>query len=94
MTRKDYILLANVLRIARNNASPATQGDLSLFVIDQLTEDLCSELKRDNPRFNREHFLAVVKGLKGLQSRPSRNSIRAALESVADTYVESQKEQR
>ena len=89
MTRKDYILIANVLRVARNNASPATQGDLSLFAIDQLTDDLCAELKRDNARFNREHFVAVVKGLKGLQSHPSRKAIRAALESVADSFVES-----
>lgn len=73
MTRKDYILLANVLRIARNNASPATQGDLSLFALDQLTNDLCSELKSDNARFNREHFLSVVNGKKDLNSHPSRN---------------------
>jgi hypothetical protein len=77
MTRKDYILLANTLRIARNNASPVAQGDLSLFAIDQLTDDLCRELKRDNARFNREHFVAVVKGEKSLQSRPSRNGVQS-----------------
>jgi hypothetical protein len=85
MTRKDYIILANVLRIERNAALTVD----AQVAIDNVTEALCSELKRDNARFNREHFVAVVQGLKGLQSRPSRKAIRAALESVADTFVES-----
>jgi hypothetical protein len=38
---------------------------------------LCSELKRDNARFNREHFLAVVHGKRELHSHPSRNGVQS-----------------
>jgi hypothetical protein len=33
-------------------------------------EDLASALHVDNPRFDRPHFLAVVRGEKDLNSRP------------------------
>lgn len=34
---------------------------------------IAEALATDNPRFNREHFLAVVKGERALTSRPARN---------------------
>ena len=76
MTRKDYIILANVLRIARNNARVCNSPEAS-WTVNQIADDLCAELKRDNARFNREHFLAVVRGEKTLQSRPSRNGVQS-----------------
>jgi hypothetical protein len=76
MTRRDYILLANTLRIAHNNAAH-TKCQEAIWIVDQLASDLCSELKRDNARFNREHFLAVVQGKRELHSRPSRNGVQS-----------------
>jgi hypothetical protein len=76
MTRKDYILLANVLRIAHNNAHAMKSPEAS-WTVNQIADDLCAELKRDNARFNREHFLSVVNGEKPLQSRPSRNGVQS-----------------
>jgi len=37
-----------------------------------LLEELADALKRDNGRFDREHFLAVVRGERELQSRPPK----------------------
>jgi len=61
MTRKDYILLAEALRLSRENGeSPESE--------------IAAMLKRDNSRFDREHFLAVVRGERELQSRPPRKA--------------------
>ena len=64
MTRKDYILIAEALR----KAHAATPISSALAI--QLVSDA---LQKDNPKFNRDHFLAVVRGNKSLTSRPSRN---------------------
>ena len=76
MTRRDYIILANVLRVASNNARVMKSPEAS-WTVNQIADDLCCELKRDNARFNREHFLAVVRGEKDLQSRPARNGVQS-----------------
>jgi hypothetical protein len=78
MTRKDYIILAEALRVqfrdSTNHPSPmSTEGD-GVFIAACALAD---SLQRDNSRFNREHFLAVVRGEKELHSRPSRNGVRA-----------------
>jgi len=49
MTRRDYILLARVLRDLVPKDNPAIQ-----MIADALAQD--------NPRFNRDHFLAMVRG--------------------------------
>jgi hypothetical protein len=61
MTRKDYILIAEVFR----RAHAYNEEPLPL---------LLAVLKGDNPRFNAEHFVAVVLGKKSLTSRPGRKS--------------------
>lgn len=76
MTRKDYILIANTLRVAHNNAVHAKSQE-AVWTVEQLASDLCCELKRDNARFNREHFLAVIRGDKALHSHPARNGVRS-----------------
>lgn len=84
MTRKDYILLAEALRVQYHNAKFATNADIELDApallyqgrldgIDFAAREIADALQRDNGRFNREHFLAVVRGEKDLHSRPSRN---------------------
>jgi len=61
MSRKDYILIANVLKEARAAGEHADVAEL-----------FAQALKQENPNFNEEHFLGVVNGTKELQSRPAR----------------------
>lgn len=75
MTRKDYILIAEALRVCRQDYRIAEPNDLSraqLGGIESASERIANVLASDNPRFDREHFLAVVRGEKGLNSRPAR----------------------
>jgi hypothetical protein len=71
MTRKDYIVIAEGLRLAYLNA----KNEMSLRDINGVglaADCVANALQRDNARFSREHFLAVVRGEKDLHSRPSR----------------------
>ena len=89
MTRKDYILIAEVLRIQYLDSKRTYDGlrtallaeapSVSLALtqvntINRVAEDLADSLVRENPRFNNEHFMAVVHGEKGLMSRPIRRA--------------------
>lgn len=67
MSRKDYILIANVLIASREAGEHADIADL-----------FAEALKADNAQFNEEHFLAVVRGEKGLTSRPPRQAAKKA----------------
>ena len=73
MTRKHYILLAEALRKASeiHVADEFQRGKKTGIAV--AAEFVADALQRDNLRFNREHFLAVVRGEKDLHSRPSRN---------------------
>ncbi len=63
MSRKDYILIADVLKSM--NYEPAVQD---------ITQHFAEALKRDNPRFDADHFTSVVLGKKELTSRPPRTA--------------------
>ncbi len=71
MTRRDYIAFATAFRnsfdelAAQTESSPATTWNSAL-------EHVIRVLETDNPRFDREHFLAVVHGERDLNSRPPR----------------------
>lgn len=70
MTRKDYILIAEVFRVEYKRAETfATKVSLQAHIMS-LAVELTDALKRDNIQFDREHFLAVIRGEKGLTSRP------------------------
>jgi hypothetical protein len=71
MTRKDYILLAEVLRIEFLKETRFEHVE-AMRAVWGVAKSLCDSLMRDNPRFNSEHFLAVVNGKKELLSRPAR----------------------
>lgn len=77
MTKKDYILLAGALHRALRHVklSPVegSNSEHEIFGINCATDHISIALAQDNPRFDREHFLAVVRGEKELHSRPSRN---------------------
>ncbi len=70
MSRKDYILIANVLRTALEQVGNKDAGNGVLLVATKMVE----ALKRDNSMFNSDHFMAVVSGKKKLESRPSRQT--------------------
>lgn len=71
MTRKDYILLADALRSAQ------IDRNVSFLSITEVAMSIADALQTDNPRFNREHFLRVVRFEKPLDSRPSRNRVQS-----------------
>ena len=76
MTRKDYILIAEALRTTWKEE--VNQEDVTEErVFFDTAENIVSALQKDNPRFNREHFLAVVRGEKDLNSRPARTKSKA-----------------
>lgn len=89
MTRKDYILLAEALRVQRHNIAidvidaqdfkteaqyRYSQGfnDGGLQAVVNAASEIADALKRDSARFDKEHFLAVVRGERELTSRPPR----------------------
>ena len=83
MTRKDYLLIAEALRVQRYRAeleiTHAEESDKEFACgraegVDSVAMELCDALHRDNPGFDRVHFLAVVRGEKELTSKPQRNS--------------------
>lgn len=75
MTRKDYILIAEALKASspveahRFSAYPSTPNEAFVNTLVAVTDALA----KDNPRFNRDHFIAVVCGEKDLHSRPPRS---------------------
>jgi hypothetical protein len=76
VTRKDYIIIAGVLR-----HTYATCLDVYSHSNPQAVQEIANAfacaLAKDNRRFNREHFLAVSLGQKDLHSRPSRNGVQS-----------------
>lgn len=81
MTRKDYIRIADGLnsgyREARSQYDSPIHGDcVASKAVINTAELIALRLADDNPRFNRDHFLAVVRGEKELTSRPHRARIR------------------
>jgi len=54
MTRKDYVMLAEVI-----NRSATASTESSFIDFARMAEDLATELKNDNPRFDRDRFLTA-----------------------------------
>jgi hypothetical protein len=55
MTRKDYELIAEVIKTARK----VETGEAVLVSVEHLTNTLATELEIENPRFNRARFLSA-----------------------------------
>lgn len=75
MTRKDYIRIARALIYARMRADARDadrERDWSLAGVFFAADYIAGELERDTRGFDREHFLAAVRGEKSLESRPPR----------------------
>ena len=52
MTRKDYVMIAEVI-----NRNTASLTESALIDFARMAEDLATELQNDNPRFDRDRFL-------------------------------------
>ena len=81
MNRKDCIILASALRDAfqkeEMNYKYLPDGQAPPTSVDGLHTAACSiaaALSVDNLQFNHNHFLAVVRGGKDLNSRPCRRT--------------------
>ena len=77
MTRKDYIVIAEALRITvhRTQIYERTEGGTyphATSGVMAASGEIAGALARDNCRFNKQHFLAVVRGERDLHSRPGR----------------------
>lgn len=74
MSRRNYIRLAEALRYGFGSlqADGFTRSEAAKAQ-EHFAAHIAEALASDNPRFNREHFLAVVRGERDLNSRPSRN---------------------
>lgn len=70
MSRKDYILIASALRTQYEDSEHSPMSDRAYGVLGSAME-IADALKRDNVKFDREHFLAIVKGDRDIESRPS-----------------------
>ena len=77
MTRKDYIIIARALRRTYKTACESKQSPCVLEAILRTSYSIASELAGDNPRFNGQHFMAVVRNCKPLESRPARNAVQS-----------------
>lgn len=80
MTRKDYIVIAEALRVHYHLAKISQDGH-KMVCTGEVAEELADTLHRDNPRFDREFFLQVVRGEKPLNARPPRRSRERELQS-------------
>lgn len=60
MTHKDYERIAAEFRNAREVWAPEPDGDLD-FAAQDLAERLAAAFAEDNPRFNRDRFLAACR---------------------------------
>jgi len=56
MTRKDYELLADAIRVSINLNKFHPQYEQRLSAIESVIFELADRLVRENPRFNRDRF--------------------------------------
>ena len=76
--RRHYIAVAEVLRVHTKRAQNLEQPNDSearvgaLRTMREVSQEFADTFARDNYRFDRDHFLAVVRGEKDLNSRPSK----------------------
>ena len=73
MTRKDYILIAAALRKQFDHSLDINTPTNPQAVL-QIADGIAYTLAKDNPRFDRDQFLAVVRGEKDVNSHPARTT--------------------
>ena len=93
MTRKDYILLAEALRVQFHRSALEHNQPMQDGVLNAAHE-IADALQRDNSRFNPEHFLAVVRGEKDLHSKPGSKKATCIKDGCGKTFDTSKSEKR
>lgn len=73
-SKRHYVVIANVLRGEYAQSGEHEHERAMVYIV---ADALADELERDNPSFNREHFLAVVRGEREPDSRPPRSGSRS-----------------
>lgn len=83
-TKKHYQAIAEVLRVQRarihnklkieTNTQEYLSYSGSLTTVDVVASDVSDLFERDNPRFDKGLFLAVVRGEKPVTARPARKT--------------------
>jgi hypothetical protein len=61
MTRKDYVMIAQVFRTAINYEKDFNKNQESAKAIQDVAEFMAGVLAQDNPRFDRDRFIKAVK---------------------------------
>jgi hypothetical protein len=69
-SKQHYQEIARILRKHRECADPENAGEQA--TVYSITSDLAAIFALDNSCFNRDHFLAVVEGIRPVNSRPPR----------------------
>jgi len=80
VTRKDYVLVAEALRVSREIAlaGPGFAHKPNLDEargIEDAAAAIANRMLGQNPAFDRAHFLAVVRGEKELTSKPKPRNL-------------------
>ena len=66
MTRKDYVLIAQILK---QNSKDFIAGEDGFAVIQIIAKQLADALETDNPRFDRDRFLVACGVTSDLSQR-------------------------
>lgn len=69
-SKQHYQAIADILVVAKSYAGMSNPAHDAIGFI---TNELADVFQKDNERFNREHFLAVVRGERPVNSRPPRS---------------------
>jgi len=54
MTRKDYVMIANIFAL---NRADFEEGEDGYSLLDIMSKQIATELQNDNPNFDRARFL-------------------------------------
>lgn len=71
-SRQHYIAIADALRKAHEDTP--TEVKSNSCPVCYAANYIADVFAQDNPRFSRDHFLAVARGERDLNSRPSRSA--------------------
>ena len=73
MTRKDFILIAETIRLERQRSRQYVEANnprtcVELDHLDQIAESFADALATTNPRFNRSRFINACNGKNGARN--------------------------
>src|SRR5690348_143499 len=76
-SKRHYQVVAEALRKAQAHirVAPVKDKETELLGFNCAVSHLSLALETDNPKFRRQHFLAVVRGEKSVKSRPAKGGI-------------------